>query len=231
MSRRSLVTGANRGLGLEFVRQLLARGERVLATVREPARADALQALAAGYPEQLRIAALDVADADALPAFAAGLPEEFATLELLINNAGMLVSGERFGSVRAQDLDATLRTNTVAPFLLTQALAPRLAAGARVLNVSSWLGSMAGSTRFGTPSYCVSKAALNMVTMQLGHALRERDIAVFAFDPGWVRTDMGGERAPLTPAESVQAMLATLERLTLADSGGFFERTGERKPW
>lgn len=233
MSRRCLVTGANRGLGLEFVRQLLARGDRVVATARHPGQARELNRLAAEHPGRLRVLPLDLAD----PRSQAELARELALvlddepLDLLINNGGTMVSGEQFGSVRAAHMETCFRTNAAGPFLLTQALAPVLARGAKVANISSSLGAIGETTRFGTPSYAISKAALNMATVLLAHALREQEVAVFAFNPGWVRTDMGGENAPLTPQESVSALLATFDRLTLADSGGFFERTGERKGW
>lgn len=233
MPRHCLVTGANRGLGLEFARQLLARGEAVVATARHPGQAHALGRLAGEHPGRLHVLPLDLAEPRSHAELVRELPLVLgeARIELLVNNAGMLVSGERFGHVRLQDLDASFRTNAAGPFLLTQALAPLLADGAKVANISSQLGAMADTGRFGTPSYALSKAALNMATVQLAHALRDRGVAVYAFHPGWVQTDMGGEQAPIAPAESVAALIATVDRLGPADSGGFFERTGERREW
>src|SRR5690606_10013159 len=134
---------------------------------------------------------------------------------LLVNNAGVLHSGERFGALSLGNLEDAFRTNAAGPLLLTQALAPWLAdagpaqdaVGARVLNLSSWLGSMARTQRFGTPGYGISKAALNMVTVLLAHALADRGIVVAAFSPGWVRTDMGGEKAEVDPADAAAGIL------------------------
>lgn len=234
--RHCLVTGANRGLGLEFVRQLLARGDRVVATCRHPGKATALNALAGEHPGRLHVLPLDVAD----PRTIAELLRELLLLggdgaddrfDLLLNCAGVLHSGERFGSVGAANLDDSFRTNAMGPFLLTQALAPRLADGSRVANVSSQLGSIGGLSRFGTPSYNISKAAQNMATVLLADALRARGIIVVALHPGWVQTDMGGAGATITAAESVTGLLRLIGAQMIADSGKFLDWRGEALPW
>jgi NAD(P)-dependent dehydrogenase (short-subunit alcohol dehydrogenase family) len=117
------------------------------------------------------------------------------------------------------------------PFLLTQALAPRLADGARVANITSQLGSIAGTTRFGTPSYDISKAAQNMATVLLAAALRDRGIVVAALHPGWVQTDMGGAGATVTPRDSVAGLLRVIGGLKASDSGRFLDWRGESLPW
>ena len=233
MSRRSLVTGANRGLGLEFVRQLLSRGDHVIAACRHPGKATALNLLAGEYPGRLHVLPLDLAEEKSRTAFAHELPLVTGDdkLDLLINNAGVLHSGERFGSVSAANLDDSLRTNASGPFLLTQALAPQLADGARVANLSSEMGSIATLSEFRAPSYRISKAAQNMATVLLAKALAPRGIPVIALHPGWVQTEMGGENAQISPAESVSALLATLDATTMAHSGGFFDRFGKTVPW
>ena len=233
-TRRSLVTGANRGLGLEFVRQLLARGDRVIATARHPGKATALNALAGDHPGRLHVLPLDVADPRAIAELVrelALLDDDGARIDLLVNGAGVLHSGERFGSVSAVNLDDSFRTNAMGPFLLTQALAPRLADGARVANITSQLGSIANTTRFGTPSYDISKAAQNMATALLAAALRERGILVVALHPGWVQTDMGGAGATVTPQDSVAGLLRVIDRLKAADSGRFLDWRGQSLPW
>jgi NAD(P)-dependent dehydrogenase (short-subunit alcohol dehydrogenase family) len=159
-SQRSLVTGANRGLGLEFVRQLLARGDRVVATCRQPGRATALNALAGEHPGRLHVLPLDVSDPRAIAELVRELllldsDDARDRIDLLVNGAGVLHSGERFGSVSAVNLDYSFRTNAMGPFLLTQALAPRLADGARVANITSQLGTIANTPRFGSPSYAI----------------------------------------------------------------------------
>ena len=241
LPRHCLVTGANRGLGLEFVRQLLARGDRVIATCRHPGKATALNLLTGEHPGRLHVLPLDVGD----PKSIAGLVRELALLDdgdlpldLLVNNAGVLPAGERFGAVAAADLDDSFRINARGPFLLIQALAPSLAAspgqgrsGATVANISSQLGSIAAVGGFGTPSYAIGKAAQNMATALLARALAERGIAVIALHPGWVQTDMGGAGAQVTPVQSVAGLLAVIDGVTLADSGGFFDYTGGPMAW
>jgi len=235
-SQRSLVTGANRGLGLEFVRQLLARGDRVVATCRHPGRATALNALVGEHPGRVHVLPLDVADPRAIAELVRELllldnDDASDRIDLLVNGAGVLHSGERFGKVTAVNIEDSFRTNAMGPFLLTQALAPRLADGARVANITSQLGSIANTTRFGTPSYDISKAAQNMATALLAAALRERGIIVVALHPGWVQTDMGGAGATVTPTESVNGLLRVIAGLKEADSGRFLDWRGQPLPW
>jgi NAD(P)-dependent dehydrogenase (short-subunit alcohol dehydrogenase family) len=235
--RFCLVTGANRGLGLEFTRQLLARGDRVVATCRHPGKAAALNALAGEYPGRLHVLPLDVSDPKSIAGLVRELPlldageGEGARLELLVNCAGVLHSGERFGSVAAATLEDSFRTNAMGPLLLTQALAPRLADGARVANLSSVLGSIASVARFGTPSYNLSKAAQNMATALLAQALQPRGIVVLALHPGWARTDMGGDNATVPVPDAVAGLLRVIDRATARDSGSFHDWRGETLPW
>ncbi|WP_202843645.1 SDR family oxidoreductase [Luteimonas saliphila] len=237
--RHALVTGANRGLGLEFVRQLLAAGDRVVAACRRPGKATALNTLAGEHPGRLHVLPLDVADPKSQAELARELPlvlgEDDAgapgRIDLLVNNAGVLHSGERFGTLTAANFEDSFRINALGPLLLTQALAPLLADGAKVVNLSSELGSIAATKRFGTPSYNLSKAAQNMATVLLARALAERAIAVIALHPGWVRTEMGGTGAELEPAEAVAGLLRVVAGATPADSGRFFDWTGAPVAW
>lgn len=232
-ARTVVVTGANRGLGLEFVRQLLARGDRVVAGCRQPGHADALTQLAAAFPGHLHVAPLDVADEHARQAFAAEVAALHPAIDLLVNNAGVLPSGERFGALAPRVLEHTLQVNTIAPLLLAQALAPQLARGRRprVLNLSSRLGSMALTGAFQTPSYNISKAGLNMATVLMARALNPMGIGVLAASPGWVRTDMGGDKAPVTASESVHDLLEMLDRRGDLGAGEFVDRHGAVLPW
>jgi len=232
-TRHALVTGGNRGLGLAFVRALLARGDRVVATCRRPGKATALNTLAGEYPGRLHVLPLDVADPKSHVELARELPLVLGDgrLDLLVNNAGVLHSGERFGNLGAANLEDSFRTNAMGPLLLTQALAPLLADGARVANLSSQLGSIAGCSRFGTPSYNISKAAQNMATALLAHALAERGIVVVALHPGWVRTDMGGEQATETVDGAVAGLLRVIDGLETGDSGSFRDWQGNTLPW
>jgi len=234
MRRHCLITGANRGIGLEFTRQLLARGEHVVATCRQPGKATALNALAGEYPGRLHVLPLDVVDAKSRAGLVRELPlvlGDDGRLDLLLNNAGILHSGERFGHVEEGVLEDSLRTNAVAPFLLAQALAPLMADGSTMANTSSQLGSIANTTRFGTPSYAISKAAQNMASALLAHALAERGIKVLALHPGWVKTDMGGDQAEVPPADAVAGLLRVLDAATPAQSGAFLDWRGNSLPW
>jgi len=231
MSQRCLVTGANRGLGLEFVRQLLARDARVVAACRQPGKATELNRLAGEHPGRLHVLPLEIAEPKSHAQLARELPLTIDGIDLVVNNAGVLHSGERFGSLGATHLLDSFRTNAMGPLLLTQALAPLLADGARVANISSQLGSIANTTRFGTPSYNISKAAQNMATVLLAHALAERGIVAVALHPGWVQTDMGGPDATITAQQSVQGLLQVIDALTPERSGSFIDWRGETLPW
>lgn len=231
--KHCLVTGANRGLGLELVRQLLARHCHVVAACRQPGRATALNSLAGDHPGRLHMLPLDVADARSRAELVRELPlvTDEEPLHLLVNNAGVLRGGERFGQVAAADLDASFQTNAAGPFLLAQALAPHLADGAVVANISSEIGSIALRQEFRTPSYAIGKAAQNMATSLLAQALAPRGIRVVALHPGWVRTDMGGDNAALSAQESAAGLLHVIEHLAPEDSGRFLDWQGEPLPW
>ena len=231
MAKHCLVTGANRDIGLEFVRQLLARGDRVIATCRHPGKATALNTLTGEYPGHLHVLPLDVANEKSRAELVRELPLVAGHVDLLINNAGVLHSGERFGQLSAAHLDDSFRTNASGPLLLTEALAPALSDGATVANLSSTLGSIASTSRFGTPSYNISKAAQNMATVLLAHALRDRGIRVVALHPGWVQTEMGGDGAQIAATASVAGLLKVIDDLTLDDSGRFLDWQGQPQPW
>ena len=231
--RKVFLTGANRGLGLEFVRQLLARGDAIFATCRRPEEAEALQRLQREHPDRLRIAALDVADAQAIARVAAEAAAWSERVDVLINNVGVLYRGERLGELQQEQLMHAFAVNAVGPLLLTQALLPLLQRGERsvVFNISTQMGSLERKTYGSYYSYSASKAALNMFSRALAADLRSEGIIVVAVHPGWVRTDMGGAQAPLDPPTSVSGMLRLLDRLRLEDSGRFFTWEGKEHPW
>jgi NAD(P)-dependent dehydrogenase (short-subunit alcohol dehydrogenase family) len=230
---RTLVTGANRGLGLEFVRQLLARGDRVIAACRHPGRASELTAQAAAHPGHLHVLPLDVAKDASITELAREAGMLFEGLDLLINNAGQLVPGERFGSLESEAMAASFRSNAIGPVLLTQALVSLLARGRdpRVANLSSVMGSIANATEFRSPSYGMSKAALNMATMQLAHALAPQGVLCVALHPGWVRTDMGGPNAMIDVGPAVAGMLRVIGGLGAGESGSLRDYQGKVLPW
>lgn len=234
MSLNTLVTGANRGIGLELTRQLLARGDRVIATCRKPGQAHALDALAGDHPGRLQIVPLDVAEAASHRALLGELPlllGDGGRLDRVIQNAGVLHSGERFGQVTEAALLDSLRTNASGPFLLGQSLAPWLADGAKLASLSSILGSMTDTDNFSTPSYRISKAAQNMASRLLAAALADRGIIVLALHPGWVRTDMGGDGASVTAPDSARGLLAVIDGAGPTDSGRFLDWQGREIAW
>ena len=232
--RNCLISGANRGIGLEFTRQLLARGEHVIAACRHPGKATALNALAGEHPGRLHVLPLDVASARSRAELVRELPlvlGDDARLDWLVNNAGVLHSGERFGHVEAAILEDSFRTNAIGPFLLAQALAPLLNDGARIANLSSVMASIASRGEFRSPSYCASKAAQNMLTVQLAQAVAARGIVVLALHPGWVQTEMGGEHATVPTADAVRGLLQVVDGATPAQSGSFLDWRGGALPW
>lgn len=227
----TLVTGANRGLGLEFTRQLLARGERVVATCRQPGRALELTRLAGEYPGHLTVLPLVLPETRSIAELAREVEALDLSIGLLINNAGAMASGERFGTLQLGPLQDAFSTNAAGPLLLIQALAPSLADHARVVNLSSRLGSIAATSAFNTPSYAISKAALNMASRLLAATLARQDAIVVAISPGWVRTDMGGTNAPRAPEQAVADALRVIDGLTLSDSGRFLGEDGTDIAW
>ena len=231
--RNCLISGANRGIGLEFTRQLLARGEHVIAACRHPGKATALNALAGEHPGRLHVLPLDVADPKSRASLVHDLPLVLGDdrLDLLVNNAGVLHSGERFGHVEAAILEDSFRTNAIGPFLLAQALAPLLNDGARIANLRSVMASIASRGEFRSPSYCASKAAQNMLTVQLAQAVAARGIVVLALHPGWVQTEMGGEHATVPTADAVRGLLQVVDGATPAQSGSFLDWRGGALPW
>ena len=239
--RRVVVTGANRGLGLELTRQLLAAGDEVVATAREPKSADELQKVAAASDGRGTVVRLDVADPAGVEAASLQIGERFEAVDLLVNNAGIWSAPGRpergsagpLADLRAEPVLEVLRVNAVGPILVTQALASHLAAARPgvVVNLSSGLGSIAGVGSRGNVAYGMSKAALNMLTRHLAAELAASGTIVVAMSPGWVATDMGGASAPLTPAESVRGILNVVGALTPARSGMFLDHTGATLPW
>jgi NAD(P)-dependent dehydrogenase (short-subunit alcohol dehydrogenase family) len=220
-----LVTGANRGLGLEFARQLHSAGATVIGTARNPAEATELAATGA------RVVQLDVADAASVAALAEELAGE--PIDALLNNAGIFPSRGGLESLDPEQAARVYAVNTLGPMRLTQSLLPNLRQGRRklVMNMSSGLGSIANNGRGGAMGYRESKAALNMFTRSLHAELSDEGFVCIAMSPGWVRTDMGGESAPLSPEQSVRGMLSVLAEAGPDESGRYFEYSGDELPW
>ena len=228
---RLLISGANRGIGLELVRARLAKGDHVIACARLPEEADALHALKDTASDRLAILPLDVADAASVFDLGASLGDR--PIDVLVNNAGII--GPQAQSTLDMDFDGwvhTLAINTLGPLRVTQALLPNLRHGEspRVLIVSSQMGSMA-SHASDRLAYRSSKAAVNKVAQALATDLKPMGIAVAAIHPGWVRTRMGGQGAPLAPAESAAGISLLIDRLDLSRTGQFLNVDGAPLAW
>jgi NAD(P)-dependent dehydrogenase (short-subunit alcohol dehydrogenase family) len=218
-----LITGANRGLGQEFVRQYAADGWRVIATVRDLSKGRA--ASEAGAEVHL----CDVADPVQIARLAAGLAE--VELDAVLCNAGIYGSHQDLGDIDPEEFLKVIRVNTVAPLLLADALAGRLVGRKIFAAMSSKMGSIDDNTSGGSYAYRVSKAGLDMVIKGLSADLRDKGIVTVALSPGWVRTDMGGASAPLEAPVAVAGMRKVLNGLRPEDSGKFFHYDGSVVPW
>lgn len=222
-----LITGANRGIGLEFARQYAADGWRVFATCRDPDAAGELRAVSG----DISVHRLNVIDAGQIAALAGELAGE--AIDLLINNAGISGrGGSAFGRIDYGVWEDTMRVNALAPALVTEAFAPHLERGDRkcVVAISSRLGSIS-EMGGGYLIYGTSKAALNAAMKTLAADLRGRGITVAVLHPGWVATDMGGAGAPVSAEASVAAMRGIIAGLGPSDSGRFFDYGGDEIPW
>ncbi len=221
-----VITGANRGLGLEFARQYTALGAHVVGTARKPEEAEELAATGA------RVLALDVTDDASVAAFDEALGD--GPVHLLVNNAGRGSRSLPEGTSRAERARVIMDVNTLGPIRVTEALLDNLraaGAGATVANMSSYLGSIGENTSAGSDGYRESKAALNMFTRSLAIEEREAGLIVIAMSPGWVRTRMGGESAPLEPEESIGGLVGVIEGLTAEESGRFWHHDGTELAW
>ncbi len=230
---RVVITGANRGIGLELVRQLLARGDIVEACVRDPARSAELAALAS---DRLTVHAVDVRDAATVARLAEALAD--SAIDVVVNCAGVYGGPGQSLRQMAQDLAlgdvaSTFDTNAIGALRVSLALLPHVRRGVakKLVHVTSGMGSIGDNTSGGFYAYRMSKAALNMMSRSLAIDLRGEGILSFVINPGWVKTDMGGPSAPTPVAESVAAILARIDAATLADSGEFLNWKGNRYVW
>lgn len=224
----ALITGTNRGIGLEFVRQYAADGWTVIAGVRDPDKADALDDVAG----DVSVASLDVADPASVGILAARL--EGVAIDLLINNAGVM--GPRPVTLGTLDYGAwqeVMAVNALAPMRVTEAFLPHLRAGSgrKIATVSSRMGSIGDNSSGGSYIYRSSKAAVNAAMKSLSLDLAGEDIAVLILHPGWVRTDMGGPDASVAIPDSVTGMRRVIDGLTPATTGRFVNYDGSAIPW
>ncbi len=226
-----LITGCNRGIGLELVRQFLERGDEVIATCRNPDAADALNALQADF-SALQILPLDVAEPSSMDTFTAALNSK--PIDIFINNAG--IYGQRdagLGDVNADAWQRAFMVNTIAPLMLTQRLLPNLrkGRGKRLMYISSKMGSIADNSSGGSYVYRSTKSALNQVVKSLAMDLASEGFVVIAQHPGWVLTDMGGPNALISTRTSVEGMLSVLSTAGPEQNGRFLNYDGKVIPY
>ena len=227
-----LITGANRGIGLEMVRNAMQRGWRVFACCRNPHNAEALFAMAKLANGRISVHIADMLELATLQALSYELRNE--KIDLLINNAGVYGSDKnRFGNVDAADWLKTFQVNSIAPLKMVEAFIEQLAMGAtrQVVCMSSKMGSMSDNGYGNSYIYRSSKAALNAVVKSLSIDLKPRGIKCVAMHPGWVKTDMGGPDAEISSEECVRRLFAIITTLTEKDSGRFIDIDGSDIPW
>jgi NAD(P)-dependent dehydrogenase (short-subunit alcohol dehydrogenase family) len=229
---RTLITGANRGLGFEFARQYLADGWQIYAACRDPASASELRRLAEDSDDKLRILAMDVTDPASIRAATTELDGQ--AIDLLLNNAGIIgPRGQTIGNIDYEAWAEVLAVNTMGPMRVSEAFVEHVASSDRklIVTVTSGMGSIADNTSGGSIVYRSSKAAVNMVVRSLAIDLAPRGITCVVVNPGWVQTDMGGPNASLEPSESISALRRLIATFGPEQSGKFFNHTGREYPW
>ncbi len=222
-----IITGGNRGIGKEFIHQLLSKNQTVITGVRYPEQMDVEH-------ELLSIYKLDVSDSKSVIEFAQSVSQHTEQVDVLVNNAGRMDG--RWQTIGEVDPDVSLdvlNVNTIGPLRVTQALWPLLekTGDSKVANISSLMGSIDDCLSGRSYAYRTSKTGLNMITKILSVEGQDADISVSCYHPGWVQTDMGGDRAPVQPHESVKGLIELIEKQTIERSGRFFEYTGVELPW
>lgn len=228
-----LITGANRGIGLEFTKQYLEADWRVFACCRHPDKADALKELSARHVDLSSVHALDLADFKQIERLAAELAGQ--EIDLLLNNAGIYpdVPNVGFGTINYEAWQRAFYVNTMAPLKMAETFASQIVRSQqkKIISITSKMGSIADNSGGGSYLYRSSKTALNMVVKSLSVDLAPRGIIAAVLHPGWVQTEMGGPHALITTQQSVTGMRRVIEQLTPAQSGKFYAYDGKEIPW
>ena len=227
-----LITGASRGLGFELAKQYAVEGWRVIACCRKPEDAIALKKLAPSARDMVSVVAMDVADNDTVRNAVLTLKD--VVVDILINSAGIAgVPQQSTGQIDYASWARVLDVNTMGPLRVLEAFTDNLARSERrlVVTITSGMGSLADNTSGGSIAYRSSKAAVNMVMRSAAIDLAPRGITCVLINPGWVKTDMGGPDATLSPQQSVSAMRRLIETLGPNDSGKFYNYDGREYPW
>lgn len=228
-----LITGANRGIGLEFSRQYMMAGWQVFACCRHPDAADALNDLAAQNPGKITVHALDVAKHEQIEQLSAALSHQ--PIDVLINNAGIYPTSRRdnFGKTDYDAWSSAFRVNTMAPLKMAESFIAQITKSdlKTIVTITSKMGSIADNQRGGSYVYRSSKSAVNIVVKSLAIDLKSAGITAILLHPGWVRTDMGGPNGLISTEQSVTGMRQVISNLKQADSGKFYAFDGQIVPW
>ncbi len=222
-----VITGANRGIGLEFVETLLNDGHRIFAGMRDVSNFDLRH-------DNLTILPLDVSDTASAKRFASEIASITDTVDVLVNNAGMMDGRwQNFEQVDMEESLEVLNVNTIGPMRVTQSLWPILKStpNSKVAMITSLMGSIDDCASGRSYAYRTSKTGLNMITKVLSIEGRDCDISVTCYHPGWVKTDMGGDMAPVTKSQSVAGLRDLIENQNQETSGRVFEYNGAEIPW
>ena len=231
MQKVVVVTGANRGLGLELCQQYVAEGVKVYGCCRTPEQSSDLLALKKSAGHQLELVPLDVTQSNMINNLQYVIEEP---VDILINNAGIYgPSGLSYDELTVEPWLNVFHVNTIAPMMVSQALLKRLALGQekKILMMSSKMGSIGDNKKGGSYIYRSAKSALNAVVKSLAIDLADQGISVAALHPGWVKTDMGGASAAINTDSSIQGIRKVIEQLSLKNSGQFFNFDGALLPW
>lgn len=228
---RWVITGASRGIGLEFARQLAGRGDAVEAGARKPQEATDLRTLSEGAKGRIRVHACDVTDGASVASFSKAIGPD--PIDALVNNAGVMGAMTSILDLDFADAAATFEANALGPMRVTSALVERVTASAvrKIVQITSGMGSIADNESGGAYGYRMSKAALNMANKSLSIDLKSKGACCVVMNPGWVQTRMGGSGASITVEESVRKMIAIIDSLGEKDSGRFLSWNGKDYPY
>ncbi|MBK8398699.1 MAG: SDR family oxidoreductase [Leptospiraceae bacterium] len=240
MSKNIFISGANRGLGLGFVKSSLDKGYTVFAGCRSPEKAEDLIELTSKFKDRLYIINLNPTQLDSIQKAVIEVKSKATSIDILVNNAGINSKSSgvdpvihlQFGKLQAEPMLAMFHLNSIAPIIMAQEFVELLTASGkgRVINISSWFSSLSIPQK-GNYTYSASKTALNMLTKILANDLTILNIISFVVNPGWMKTDMGGKNANLDPADSAKNILEFSEKLNIEDAGKFFNHDGTEHPW
>lgn len=232
VTQNIFITGANRGMGLGYVELFLKKGKSVVATTKNPIEAHELISLQKKYSDRLEILELNVENEDSINQLIKLLEKGKKSFSIAINNAGISID-EEFGKWTMSNFERHFRINTIGPALISQALVPFLIKGGKFIQISSGLGSLSLNINPQMPldAYAMSKCSLHSLTIRLAEKLREKNIIVTAINPGWVKTEMGGNEAPMMVKDVVRNIANTIDNLTEKETGSFLTDMGEQIPW